>query len=108
MRDDGFNRIAPCRVFSDANQHPYAQIPWTTTEAKITDDAGATTFVQKNVEVPATWSPLATKIAVSKYFYGDASRGDDPRTGGRETSVLQMINRVVNTITHGARGEELT
>src|SRR5437588_8283533 len=26
---------------------------------------------QDNIEVPADWSELATKIAVSKYFYGE-------------------------------------
>ena len=86
------------RIFSMHDIHPYDQLDWVKTEAKITDDAGATIFVQKGVEVPATWSPLAVKIAVSKYFYGDASKGSDPRTGGRETSVRQLIDRVVNTI----------
>lgn len=93
------------RVFSTPNIHPYDQITWVKTEARITDDTGATIFVQKDVAVPAQWSPLAAKIAVSKYFYGDAARGTDPRTGGRETSVRQLIDRVAKTITTwGIRG----
>ena len=45
------------------------------------------------------WSPLATKIAVSKYFYGDIANGTDPYEGGRENSVKQLVHRVTRTIT---------
>jgi ribonucleoside-diphosphate reductase alpha chain len=55
-------------------------------------------FRQENVEVPKNWSVLATKIAVSKYFYGDASMGDNPREGGREHSVRQLIHRVTRSV----------
>ncbi|MBA3608791.1 MAG: vitamin B12-dependent ribonucleotide reductase, partial [Chthoniobacterales bacterium] len=54
---------------------------------------------QEDIEIPKSWSPLATKIAVSKYFYGDISNGTDPHKGGRETSVRQLIHRVTRTIT---------
>ena len=49
--------------------------------------------------MPRSWSALATKIAVSKYFYGDLSNGTDPHKGGRESSVRQLIHRVTRTIT---------
>lgn len=55
-------------------------------------------FRQENVQVPASWSELSAKIAVSKYFYGDITRGTDPNTGGRETSIQQLIHRVTRTI----------
>jgi ribonucleoside-diphosphate reductase alpha chain len=42
---------------------------------------------------------LATKIAVSKYFYGDIANGTDPHKGGRETSVRQLVHRVTRTVT---------
>src|SRR5229473_16930 len=71
------------RVFSDAAVRPFGQI----------------IFKQENVEVPKNWSALATKIAVSKYFYGDISHGTDPHKGGRESSVRQLIHRVTRTIT---------
>src|SRR5204862_2512851 len=45
------------------------------------------------------WSALATKIAVSKYFYGDIAHGNDPYKGGRERSVKQLVHRVTRTIT---------
>lgn len=34
------------------------------------DDSGKTVFLQKDVEVPASCSPLAAKIAASKFLYG--------------------------------------
>jgi len=85
--------------FAHPEVSPFDEIEWDRRTAEITDDAGKAMFRQENVEVPRAWSELATKIAVSKYFYGDASLGDDPRTGGREHSVRQLIHRVSRTIT---------
>ena len=86
------------RVFSDAKITPFDQIEWEKRTAEITDDSGKVIFKQENIEVPKTWSALATKIAVSKYFYGDIANGTDPHKGGRETSVRQLIHRVTRTI----------
>ena len=72
--------------------HPFDQIDWETREARITDDNGQVIFEQKNVEVPTAWSQLATKVVVSKYFYGDVQTGD------REYSVKQLIHRVCRAI----------
>jgi ribonucleoside-diphosphate reductase alpha chain len=87
------------RVFSDANCAPFDQVDWERRTAEITDDAGKVIFKQENIEVPKSWSALATKIAVSKYFYGDIANGTDPFKGGRETSVRQLVHRVTRTIT---------
>ena len=87
------------RVFSDATISPFEQVEWDRRTAKITDDGGKVIFEQENIEVPRSWSPLATKIAVSKYFYGDLANGTDPQKGGRETSLRQLIHRVTQTIT---------
>jgi ribonucleoside-diphosphate reductase alpha chain len=87
------------RVFSSPTVSPFDEIEWENRTAEITDDSGKTIFRQENVEVPKSWSALATKIAVSKYFYGDISHGVDPRKGGRESSVRQLVHRVVRTIT---------
>src|SRR6202011_2568328 len=87
------------RVFSDAAVKPFDQIEWEHRTAEITDDSGQIIFKQENVEVPKNWSALATKIAVSKYFYGDISHGTDPHKGGRESSVRQLIHRVTRTMT---------
>ena len=87
------------RVFSDANCAPFEQVDWERRTAEITDDSGKVIFKQENIEVPKNWSALATKIAVSKYFYGDIANGTDPHRGGRETSVRQLVHRVTRSIT---------
>jgi ribonucleoside-diphosphate reductase alpha chain len=86
-------------VFSKRGIHPYDEIEWEKRTAEITDDSGKAIFKQENVEVPKSWSVLATKIAVSKYFYGDIAHGTDPTNNGRETSVRQLVHRVTRTIT---------
>jgi ribonucleoside-diphosphate reductase alpha chain len=80
------------RIFSDAKVKPFDQIEWERRVAEITDDAGKVIFKQENVEVPKTWSLLATKVVVSKYFYGEQN------TSERETSVRQLIHRICRTI----------
>jgi ribonucleoside-diphosphate reductase alpha chain len=72
--------------------HPYDEVAWETRTASITNEKGVAVFEQKDVEVPAFWSQLATNVVVSKYFRGHVG------TAGRETSVRQLIDRVVNTI----------
>lgn len=84
--------------FATPGVSPFDEIEWDHSTAEITDDSGKAMFCQENVEVPKVWSELATKIAVSKYFYGDASIGKDPHHGGREQSVRQLIHRVTRTI----------
>ncbi|MGA4578774.1 vitamin B12-dependent ribonucleotide reductase [Limisphaera sp. VF-2] len=80
------------RVFSDPNVSPFDQIEWERRTAEIADDSGKVIFKQENVEVPKSWSHLATKVVVSKYFYGEMG------TPERETSVRQLIHRVCRTI----------
>src|SRR6266705_831175 len=93
------------RVFSDATVSPFAQIEWERRTAEINDDSGKVIFKQENIEVPKSWSALATKISVSNYFYRDIAHGTDPHKGGRETSVRQLIHRVTRTITDWGIGD---
>ena len=48
------------RIFSDPEVKPFDQIEWDQRTAEITDDAGKVIFKQENVEVPKSWSILAT------------------------------------------------
>jgi len=80
------------RTFSDPKINPFDQLEWERRSAEITDDAGKVIFKQDNVEVPKSWSLLATKVVVSKYFYGEQG------TSERETSVRQLIHRITRTI----------
>src|SRR3989441_1413273 len=90
-RKDKYMRME--RIFSDPNASPFDQIDWDKRTAEITDDAGKVIFKQENVEVPKSWSLLATKVVVSKYFYGEMGMPE------RETSVRQLIQRICRTIT---------
>src|SRR5436305_4095051 len=72
--------------------HPYDEITWETRTAAIGNESGKLVFEQKDVEVPSFWSQLATNVVVSKYFRGHVG------TPERETSVKQLIDRVVDTI----------
>jgi ribonucleoside-diphosphate reductase alpha chain len=71
---------------------PYDEIRWETRTASIGNDKGAVIFEQRDVETPVDWSQTATNIVASKYFHGKAGSPE------RETSVAQLVERVVNTI----------
>jgi ribonucleoside-diphosphate reductase alpha chain len=83
------------RFFSsklEQGRTPYDEITWELRTATIGNDKGSVIFEQRDVEVPADWSQTATNIVVSKYFHG---RMGSPE---RETSVAQLVHRVVDTI----------
>ena len=84
--------------FSTPGVHPFEQLEWENCSVKITGDDGQAIFEQDDIEVPVSWSHLATKVVASKYFYGDVG------TGLREHSVKQLIHRVCKMIAdHGKR-----
>ena len=85
------------RYFSRAGVSPYNEIEWELRNASITNENGKVVFEQTNVEIPKTWSLMATQVVVSKYFRGPLG------TPQREQSVRQMIGRVVDTITGWGR-----
>jgi len=83
--------------FSTPGVHPFEQLEWEMRSAKITDDSGQAIFEQDNIEVPTSWSQLATKVVASKYFYGDIESGQ------RENSVKQLVHRVSKAIADRGR-----
>jgi len=80
------------RFFTTAGVDPYSQVEWDLRSAIISGEDGRVVFEQKDVEVPRAWSQTATNVVVSKYFRGPLG------TPRRETSVRQLISRVVDTI----------
>ena len=76
----------------EAAKTPYDEIQWETRTASIGNDKGSVIFEQRDIEVPVDWSQTATNIVASKYFYGKMG------SPGRETSVAQLVERVVDTI----------
>ena len=85
------------RYFTRAGVSPYDEVDWELRNATITNEKGKVVFEQNNVEIPRTWSLMATQVVVSKYFRGPLG------TPQRESSVRQMIGRVVDTITGWGR-----
>jgi ribonucleoside-diphosphate reductase alpha chain len=85
------------RYFTQAGASPFDTIEWEIRDAVISNEKGEVIFEQRGVEVPASWSQMATNIVVSKYFHGTQE------TGERERSARQLIGRVVDTLTHWGR-----
>jgi len=85
------------RYFSTAGTHPFDELEWEIRSAQITGDKGEVIFQQDNIEVPASWTQLATKVVASKYFYGDVG------TSQRERSVKQLIHRVCKAVSDRGR-----
>ncbi len=87
------------RVFSTEGENALDSVEWERRDAVIKNPQGELVFEQKEVEFPKDWSPLATNVVASKYFYGDqANVYLDPDEGGREYSLRQLIHRVTRTI----------
>ena len=85
------------RYFTIPGRDPFDEIEWEIRDAFIPGKEKAA-FDQKSVEFPKFWSQTATNIVAQKYFRGKLG------TDARETSVKQMIGRVVDTI--GAWGRD--
>ncbi|MCP4143895.1 MAG: vitamin B12-dependent ribonucleotide reductase, partial [bacterium] len=81
------------RRYTTPGKNPFDQIEWEKRDASIIGLNGEILFEQKNVEVPVSWSVMATNVVVQKYFRGGIGMDN------RETSVKQLIGRVADTIT---------
>src|SRR3977135_1355026 len=80
------------RFFTPPGSHAYDLIEWERRPAAITGEKGQVIFEQKDVEVPRSWSQLAINVVAQKYFRGGLG------TPERETSVKQLIDRVVGAV----------
>ena len=86
-------------LFTKEGVHPFDEIEWEVRSVSITNENGEVLFHQEGVEIPKSWSQTAANIVVSKYFHGQVG------TPQRETSVRQLVERVVRTLTEwGVRG----
>jgi ribonucleoside-diphosphate reductase alpha chain len=81
------------RLFTKPGESPFTEVDWEFRTAKIADSNGNAVFEQTHVQAPVFWSQLATDIVASKYFRGA------PGSSTRETSIAQVIARVVDAIT---------
>src|SRR5687768_3983155 len=92
-QERGKTGLKIARYFTRPGVHPYDEIEWEFRTASITNEKGKVVFEQTSVEIPKSWSLMATQVVVSKYFRGPLG------TPQREHSVRQMIGRVVDTNT---------
>src|SRR5438105_5792922 len=79
------------RTFTRDGVHPYDDIAWERRDAVIPGEGG-NVLEQEGAAAPAFGSMTATNVVASKYFRGKLG------TPARETSVRQMVDRVVDTI----------
>ena len=89
--------IAIDRYFTKPGVDVYDTCEWESRTAAISNESGGVVFEQKDVEMPKFWSQMATNVVVSKYFRGHIG------TPERESSVRQLIGRVVRSITQWGR-----
>ncbi|HVZ36830.1 MAG TPA: vitamin B12-dependent ribonucleotide reductase, partial [Polyangiaceae bacterium] len=92
---DAGQGVKLARLFTRPGVDPLAEVRYESRDSVIADPDGTVVFKLKGAEIPASWSQLATDIAVSKYFrkagiHGDAKRG--------ETSARDLVYRVARTI----------
>ncbi len=87
------------RHFTKEGENPFDSVEYDLRTSVITEPDGTVVFELKDVEVPRSWSELATNIVASKYF----RKAGVPKTG-HETSVKQVIFRIAHTLREA--GEE--
>jgi len=82
------------RYFTRPQTKAYNQLKWVKRDSVIVNPmTSKPVFEQKGVEFPSGWSLNAINIVAQKYFTGT------PDTSGREWSLRQLIDRIVDTIT---------
>jgi len=81
------------RRFTQKGLEAFDMITYEKRQSKITEPDGTIVFEMNDIEVPKTWSQLATDIIAQKYF---RKRGV-PGTG-HENSAKQVVHRVAHTI----------
>ena len=81
------------RHFTTAGQPALTAEKFVRRRSEITEPGGKVVFEMDGVEVPESWSQLATDIVVSKYF----RKADVPKIG-RETSVKEVVYRIAHSI----------
>lgn len=80
------------RIYTTPGVHPYDEVTWENRDVVQQNwKTGETIFEQRGVEFPDFWSINASTIVTTKYFRGAVG------TAARETSLRQLIDRVVLT-----------
>jgi ribonucleoside-diphosphate reductase alpha chain len=93
---DEANTLAVDRYFTVPGRDPFDEVEWEIRKAFI-PGKDKPAFEQDSVEFPKFLSQTATNIVAQKYFRGRLSSPE------RESSVKQMIGRIVDTISAWGR-----
>lgn len=95
-KDDKTNKggLKINRLFTQAGQDPYRDIVWEKRSSVITDEKGAVISNIVDLEIPSTWTQLATDILAYKYL----RKAGLSTKEGRETSAKQAVKRVAHSI----------
>ena len=80
-------------MFTRLGVDPMDEVEWEFRSAVIAGEDGRVVFEQRDIEIPKDWSQTAANVVASKYFRGPLG------TPRRETSVRQLILRIVDTVT---------
>ena len=81
------------RFYTKDNLSAFDQFEYEKRTSVIRNPDGNTVFEMKNVEVPITWSQVATDILAQKYFRKTGVPQSDGSIGG-ENSIKQVVHRM--------------
>ena len=82
------------RYFTKGKEKAYDTMEWEERQSRLENPGnGKVVFEQSNLEFPKGWSQNAINIVAQKYFAGT------PDSKERESSLRQLIDRVVDTVT---------
>src|SRR3989338_1570744 len=85
------------RYFTQEGQDPYSTVTYEKRSSIIRNPDGSVVFEMKDVEVPASWSQVATDILAQKYI---RKKGIPTERGGRngsEWSAKQVVTSLAGT-----------
>src|SRR6195256_4678392 len=83
------------RRFTKDGVNVFDQFQYDYRSSIIRNPSGEVVFEMTNVEVPKTWSQIATDILAQKYFR-KAGVPQPDGSSGRETSVKQVAHRLAH------------
>jgi len=88
------------RFFTQPKTKGYDSLKWVKRDSSLKNPfTGEVVFEQKDVEIPEGWSLNALNIVAQKYFTGT------PGTEERESSLKNLVDRVVDTVVRQGQQE---
>jgi ribonucleoside-diphosphate reductase alpha chain len=90
------------RRFTQTGQDPLDGMEWEKRESVIREPDGKVVFEMRDIEVPTSWSQVATDILAQKYFRKAGVPQPDGSLG-RETSLRQVVRRLAGCWTDWGR-----